>query len=936
MFAVLKAKLRSFSRLQLLYATASVLSFISLGLLIGIAASVYAFLRGGGSALGAADTYQEAWTWPGSYIFMFIPTCCALMFSLVQAFDISPFYKAWTPTYHLLTTTTLFIIAFFIAGLTPTVDTYAMTTDNSSFAGCQWTHYLSWDTIFANPSLYPWVTPSSSTPLLRIRTTTEDDFSFTTRRRHSSRSGFVSPPQPVTPMSMNSGTSSPTTKSPRSNNVYSILDTSESNSGGSYNHTDSDIPSIPNSTSGPRRRKKHRQSKSDAKSPRTSLGQLSQLSHDMNGLVDQESTHKSNHEVKQRDEEGESRQRPSTDAEEHSVDTRALYEQTETFMGENSLRTSRTSLETAPPKMLDVLQPDHQRHRRSSTVTSPPSEILSMMDNLHQVSDPINSGEPNQTTAIKPQASKRSNSPNLSLWTYLKDELMASDFDSSQELKRERVTNLLKVPAAIEHLMLFGFFVCLDSLLYMFSIFPIRLIIAFYHFVRVCLHSFASRFSSGERMHLKASQKCDLLKGLLLFVACFVMRSVDASKVYHTIRGQSSIKVYVIFNVLEICDKLCCSLGGDILDALFSKSTLGRSKTASSRRAAAKQSLRPITFFLLALIYMLTHTMVLFVQMITLNVTINFYSNALLSLLISNQFVEIKGSVFKRFERENLFQLSCSDIVERFQQCVFLTIITLRNVIELAESPPSPFSILPSNFVPLLKLPTTTTFESLLTPVFMVLASELMVDWLKHAFITKFNHIRPSVYGKYIDVLCKDLVVGSPGRVGGAKNTFVDQSPVVSRRIGFPTLPLCCLIIYFTLQTFSLIDFTPPIDNFEMPKTSNISPLVTSTQLSGVDALIHAIVHGGIMGALGTIFGFDWRTRWTGNNWSQGALRLAALGIVFAVAFASLVALKVIVGINLLGYSYKRYASIEMREEVENEVAQEMAALEKEEKASVR
>lgn len=58
--------------------------------------------------------------------------------------------------------------------------------------------------------------------------------------------------------------------------------------------------------------------------------------------------------------------------------------------------------------------------------------------------------------------------------------------------------------------------------------------------------------------------------------------------------------------------------------------------------------------------YAVLHTMVLFFQMVTLNVAINFYSNELLTLLISNQFVEIKGSVFKKFERENLFQLSCS------------------------------------------------------------------------------------------------------------------------------------------------------------------------------------------------------------------------------------------------------------------------------------
>jgi len=104
----------------------------------------------------------------------------------------------------------------------------------------------------------------------------------------------------------------------------------------------------------------------------------------------------------------------------------------------------------------------------------------------------------------------------------------------------------------------------------------------------------------------------------------------------------------------------------------------------------ASRHARPITFFILAILYtckslaclvrtlishdalwpsspLLTfhnlavaHTMVLFVQMVTLNVAVNSYSNALLTLLISNQFVEIKGSVFKKFEKENLFQLSCS------------------------------------------------------------------------------------------------------------------------------------------------------------------------------------------------------------------------------------------------------------------------------------
>lgn len=47
-------------------------------------------------------------------------------------------------------------------------------------------------------------------------------------------------------------------------------------------------------------------------------------------------------------------------------------------------------------------------------------------------------------------------------------------------------------------------------------------------------------------------------------------------------------------------------------------------------------------------------------QLLSLNVAINSYDHALLTLLVSNQFVEIKGSVFKRFEKDNLFQITCA------------------------------------------------------------------------------------------------------------------------------------------------------------------------------------------------------------------------------------------------------------------------------------
>jgi hypothetical protein len=88
-------------------------------------------------------------------------------------------------------------------------------------------------------------------------------------------------------------------------------------------------------------------------------------------------------------------------------------------------------------------------------------------------------------------------------------------------------------------------------------------------------------------------------------------------------------------------------------------------------------------------------------------------------------------------------------------------------------------------------------------PVLTVMISETLVDWLKHAFITKFNHIRPSVYERYKDVLCRDLASGS--RLGARKHGYVDQSPVVARRLGFASLPLAVLTILIGTQAVILL-----------------------------------------------------------------------------------------------------------------------------------
>jgi hypothetical protein len=279
---------------------------------------------------------------------------------------------------------------------------------------------------------------------------------------------------------------------------------------------------------------------------------------------------------------------------------------------------------------------------------------------------------------------------------------------------------------------------------------------------------FRHRRTKSTPSLLLPNHKADILKGLLVVSSCFVLMRFDASRMYHGIRGQSAIKLYVIYNLLEVCDRLLSALGQDILECLFSRETLDRNPDGRSK------VIRPFWMFLLALVYTVVHATALFYQVITLNVAVNSYSNALLTLLMSNQFVEIKGTVFKKFEKESLFQITCADVVERFQLWLMLLIIAMRNMVEVGGlSIQSSATSWTAMFTGASNATTNTSFAGtsitpmsftifpkyiaqVLNPFLLVLGSEMAVDWLKHAYITKFNQTKPQVYGKFFDVLAKD------------------------------------------------------------------------------------------------------------------------------------------------------------------------------------
>lgn len=446
--------------------------------------------------------------------------------------------------------------------------------------------------------------------------------------------------------------------------------------------------------------------------------------------------------------------------------------------------------------------------------------------------------------------------------------------------------------------------------------------------------TFRHRRTKSMPSNLSSFHKADLLQGAVIICSSLVLMKLDASRMYHLIRAQSAIKLYVVYNILEVGDKLLSALGQDILECLFSSETLSRNSSGRSK------ILLPMGMFVLALIYCVLHSIALYYQVITLNVAVNSYSNALLTLLLSNQFVEIKSTVFKRFEKDSLFQLTCADIVERFHLWIMLLIIGMRNIVEVgglsvpgagmndAPTKAAPLhspSILPHSFT---VLPSWVMSGEVLSPFLIVVGSEMLVDTIKHAYVTKFNNIKPKFYSRILDILCKDYYTNvsicpptAPLHWSTTLSILRNKAftaPALTRRLGLAVIPLSCLFIRASIQTYHMLL------SAHIPMPLPISTQTSLTEASATPsspAMIAALNRFDtlIRDSLGrATYGYPYDHPLNSRPWykwtSDDAIAAVTMVVVFFIIFLVLLILKLLLGMVLLKYARNRYAQMKHKE----------------------
>jgi hypothetical protein len=366
------------------------------------------------------------------------------------------------------------------------------------------------------------------------------------------------------------------------------------------------------------------------------------------------------------------------------------------------------------------------------------------------------------------------------LWNYLRVEMFGIGEPGKLEPPNQaHIDNFFMVPYNLESLIFLGFFICLDAFLYVITYLPIRVIFSLYLLGSFCYTQITAKYfsavlpnlipsgvppSKGGRVRnirFHRTQGYDIMRGAMFAVGCVALRQIDMSQVYHFIRGQSMIKLYVLTSMLEIFDKLLSSFGQDAFDALHWHT---RFNPLSFKLA--------ITFFMVTC-YVSLHSVVYFLHVATLTVVINSVDSALFTVLILNNFTELKAFILKKFDCNNLFQLACSDITERFQTFLFLCLILLVAVAQAGGL-------------------SRDMLYSYGRIALLMLVGECFADWFKHAFINKFNLINASVYKDFAYVLRNDILSNQKDEV------ILDHTYSVTRRLGLSQVVLLelCMTTY--------------------------------------------------------------------------------------------------------------------------------------------
>ncbi|KCV72497.1 hypothetical protein H696_00092 [Fonticula alba] len=379
-----------------------------------------------------------------------------------------------------------------------------------------------------------------------------------------------------------------------------------------------------------------------------------------------------------------------------------------------------------------------------------------------------------------------------------------SDLYESPELvaeRRARLRSMLDVPFRLEGFLGLAWLVCLHTTMSALLAAPMaafRLLVS---------------LPQGELTIQYAAAHLPAFLPIILPILVYRFRLLESSTLYHSTRaGQQSMKLFVVVNMLGVAARILAPIGADLGRTLSTAArkdhlpavTPGASPSSSpqlampphatggTEAASTSHGVSPREVFYLAAAYTVVtalHAHVLLQELIVLNVAVNALDGggALGALLMSTQFIEIKAYIFKKFNRGGIHELACTDAMERFHIAVYGAAIAFRNASELGLLDvlfSSPLSL--SGWLAIFSY----FAEALLKPYLMLALSELLVDAIKHACVSRRARLPSRLYSAFsgsLRVMLKSY-----------RNTAI-----AARRIKFNPVPICSVVVFICIESIA-------------------------------------------------------------------------------------------------------------------------------------
>ncbi|CAI6636901.1 ANM_collapsed_G0016190.mRNA.1.CDS.1 [Saccharomyces cerevisiae] len=147
-----------------------------------------------------------------------------------------------------------------------------------------------------------------------------------------------------------------------------------------------------------------------------------------------------------------------------------------------------------------------------------------------------------------------------------------SEEEHEDDYELEQLLNMIRIPMFLEKFMLFALLTSLDCFLYYFTVLPIRLIKGYVKQFKSYRQHYRLQQRSGHknkipfRYRITSREYKERCMIFIIVISSILLSKLDTSKLYHRIKRQSTMKLYMLFSVLEMADKNVGKFGPELIN----------------------------------------------------------------------------------------------------------------------------------------------------------------------------------------------------------------------------------------------------------------------------------------------------------------------------------------------------------------------------------